>query len=169
MPPFDRSSFGQHDWRLFLNSPTVMYHDLDVLSRHASQLEEQGYRVLVFDCATWQDEAAMHNALSNALTFPEYYGSNLDALDECLATFVIDPFQIGVILALLHFDSLIGNVGFRDSTPRVLLELIQSSSRRHLLLGERLMALVHLQNSDVTIRLRNTGYLALNYEEAMHR
>ena len=34
--------------------------------------------------ARWQSEKDVHDALAKALSFPDYYGRNLDALHDCL-------------------------------------------------------------------------------------
>lgn len=39
---------------------------------------------IVIDCAALKDAAALHKALAEALEFPDWYGSNLDALYDCL-------------------------------------------------------------------------------------
>ena len=41
-------------------------------------------REVTLDCSGIADKAALHQALAAALAFPDYYGSNLDALYDCL-------------------------------------------------------------------------------------
>ena len=48
-------------------------------------LEERGYEVKSFDAAKWQSEGRMHDDLKTQLGFPDYYGANLDALNDCLS------------------------------------------------------------------------------------
>ena len=38
----------------------------------------------IIDCALMTDRAAAHDHLASALSLPEYYGRNLDALHDCL-------------------------------------------------------------------------------------
>ena len=39
---------------------------------------------ITVDCAAIQNPRQMHKALAEALHFPQWYGSNLDALHDCL-------------------------------------------------------------------------------------
>ncbi len=39
---------------------------------------------ITIDCANIQSPQALHGALREALSFPAWYGNNLDALHDCL-------------------------------------------------------------------------------------
>lgn len=39
----------------------------------------------ILDCGPLEDRAALHAALQEALALPDYYGGNLDALNDCLS------------------------------------------------------------------------------------
>lgn len=39
---------------------------------------------IVIDCAGMGDPRQLHSALASALSFPEWYGNNLNALHDCL-------------------------------------------------------------------------------------
>lgn len=41
-------------------------------------------KTVIIDCAVIDTKAAFHQALAQALDFPDYYGNNLDALYDCL-------------------------------------------------------------------------------------
>lgn len=51
------------------------------------------------DCLAIQSKAQLHQALSQALQFPQWYGNNLDALMDCLTEIGRDT-----TLVLEHFD-----------------------------------------------------------------
>ncbi len=42
-------------------------------------------KTITLDCAGLENAQALHEALAEALQFPEWYGKNLDALYDCLA------------------------------------------------------------------------------------
>ena len=73
---------------------------------------------LVIDCSRMTDKESLHRYLKEALSLPDYYGGNLDALFDCL-TELSEP----VVLEFANPDSLIplGDYGealmatFRDA------------------------------------------------------
>lgn len=48
------------------------------------ELAREGLAQVSFDGATIRDGAELLDALARALTFPDYYGRNWDAAEECL-------------------------------------------------------------------------------------
>ena len=54
---------------------------------------------ITIDCTAIVDVKAMHHALAEALSFPQWYGNNYDALHDCLTDIREDT-----TLTLLHFD-----------------------------------------------------------------
>lgn len=58
-------------------------------------------RQITIDCNLIPDAPALHRALAEALRFPAWYGSNLDALHDCLTELLEDT-----TLILAHFDTL---------------------------------------------------------------
>ena len=50
-------------------------------------------RFVTIDCSEIRSKADFHDAISRALSFPEWYGSNLDALHDCL-TDIFEDTQI---------------------------------------------------------------------------
>ena len=75
---------------------------------------------ITIDCAEIPDKAALHQALAQALRFPEYYGNNLDALYDCLT-----DIQEDTTVTLLRFD-VMGS--FRAGFRAVLEEVEQDNS-----------------------------------------
>ena len=41
-------------------------------------------KTVTLDCATFTTKQQLHAALKEALSFPDWYGNNLDALYDCL-------------------------------------------------------------------------------------
>lgn len=58
------------------------------------------------DCSRIADSAALHQALAELLSLPEWYGRNLDALYDCLTELGADT-----CLHLLHEELLVQALG----------------------------------------------------------
>ena len=47
-------------------------------------MENLNMKEIIIDCGTVESKADFHAALATKLSFPAYYGNNLDALYDCL-------------------------------------------------------------------------------------
>ena len=56
---------------------------------------------ICINCARLHSREELHDTLAQKLSFPDYYGKNLDALYDCLS-----ELSCPVHLTLLHFDQL---------------------------------------------------------------
>jgi RNAse (barnase) inhibitor barstar len=139
------------DWRLLQNGPVTLYFSRAVLADHVRWLQEHRYAVHAFDCSTWPTEEAFHQDIARALQFPGYYGGKLNALHDCLGDLEVPP-DGGVALAFAAFDA-----WWKKAPDRygAVLDIIADNSRRFLLTGQRLLALV--QSDDRDIRLPEVG------------
>lgn len=71
---------------------------------------------LIIDGTVIQDREALHDLLSRELQLPEWYGRNLDALQDCLT----DRRQ-PVDIILLHQETLMENLGMYGAMFRKVL------------------------------------------------
>ena len=80
---------------------------------------------ITIDCRGIVPRSDLHKAFAEALSFPDHYGNNLDALHDCL-TDISEPTRI----RLLHWDAAEENLGsYARSTKRAILEAaIQNTS-----------------------------------------
>ena len=125
------------DFLLLQNGPVSAYTDATALSRDLSALAERGYRIERFACDRWSSEDDLHDEFASRFSFPDYYGRNMDALDECMAdTDVVHvPGRGGLCIVLDRLD-------LWADRPDVLLRVLASAARYWLLFGRRLMVLV---------------------------
>lgn len=80
---------------------------------------------ITIDCHLFSCRQDVHQAFAEALSFPDHYGNNLDALHDCL-TDISEPTR----LHLLHWDAAEEALGsYARSTKRAILEAaIQNTS-----------------------------------------
>lgn len=99
-----------------------------------------GYIVERFDCSSWADDAAMHDDFSARFAFPDYYGRNLPALDDCLTdTDVLRvPAAAGLVITLEHVDA--------GPEHRVVVEILARASRYWSLFGRRIIVLIEVSD-----------------------
>jgi hypothetical protein len=61
-----------------------IYRNLTFLKEDVQWLRQRRYRIHEIDCTDWVSDEAMHGSLKEALSFPEYYGKNFDALNDVI-------------------------------------------------------------------------------------
>ncbi|PRY11581.1 barstar (barnase inhibitor) [Pontibacter ummariensis] len=145
------------DWAILRNGWGRLYSKPDFLVVDVSWLRQRRYRVLEFDCATWADEQAMHTDLKQRFRFDESYGNNLDALRDGLADYNV--FGAGLAVVLHHFDKV------EKETGQAVLDVLAENARFHLLLGERVLTLVQVDDPKVNYKPVGGMPIAWNPQE----
>lgn len=73
---------------------------------------------ITIDCRGFVPRSDLHKAFADALSFPDHYGNNLDALHDCL-TDISEPVRI----RLLNWDAAEKSLGnYARSTKRAILD-----------------------------------------------
>lgn len=151
MGTFRGEDYQRLDWALLQNGAVTLYYRIELLDDDIDWLVRHGYRVHQFDCSDWRGEDAFHDAVSSALGFPDYYGRNVAALNDCLSDLDI-PEETGCALVFRRFDKF---AAIDPDFAQWVLEVIQQNSRRLSLWGKRLLAL--LQSDDPRLAFRPVG------------
>jgi len=136
------------DWNLLKNGSVHLYYRSAVLIEDAEWLKNHGYQLDNFDCSKWETEQAMHVDFASRLGFPDYYGKNLDALNDCLRNVAVS--DSGRVLIFHRYDI------FTVKIPKAawhVLDIIDRNAWFHLLFGRRLFALVQSDNPSIKFPL----------------
>jgi RNAse (barnase) inhibitor barstar len=126
-------------------SPLTRFADPAMMAEEVRDLEADGYHCVTLDCAAWAGEADFHTAAATALSFPDYYGHNLDALNDCIKSIDVGGHR-GLVLVFTHWEAFARVAG--DRAWHVL-DIIACASRFRLVYGERLLALVHVADPEL--------------------
>ena len=131
------------DWQILQNGWTSLYWQQRILDKDLDWFKKEKYNIIDFDSTKWTDTNQIHKDLKNLLDFPDYYGENFDALNDCLSDLEIN--ETGLIVVFRHFQTI--------STDRahVLLNIFARNSRLHNLFGKRLLTLVQVDNPNYQI------------------
>ena len=116
-----------------------LYWNEDVINYDIELLMSKNYRVENFDCKFLTGIKQLHAELKIRLDFPDYYGHNFDALNDCLSTdLVID--ENGLVIVFRHLDK------FNIKTIHTLLDVFVSNARKRFISGQKLLILVQVDN-----------------------
>lgn len=144
------------DWQIFQNGWVSLYWKNEILEKHLRWFESEGYTIVEFDCSTWNDEVEMHNQIKQKLNFPEYYGKNFNALNDCLSDLRI--IKTGQIVLFRHLDKI------DKRRANILIDVFANSSRMKMLFGKRLITLI--QVNDPNYQMNEVAATTVNWNRA---
>lgn len=107
MAAFDRTAEHSHpvDYQLVADGFVTMFWADHVLEGTLKWLSVNGYQILTLQAGAWRQRADLHRDVAEGLHFPDYYGRNLDALNDCLrdvavGDYGLDASATGFVLVL---------------------------------------------------------------------
>lgn len=145
------------DWALFQNGGVVLYHKQQVLTEHAAWLVREKYQLKELDAYGWKDSRAFHDDVKRVFGFPSHYTSNLASLVDALAELEI-PAGGAMAVQMRRYDR------FVKVDPHLawsVLDALETTSRRLLLTGRRMLTLV--QSDDPRIKFERVGAMPVNW------
>jgi hypothetical protein len=144
---FDPETDGQDlALHLMLKSFVCLFWRPALLHETVGWFRDHGYRIVELDASTWHTDADMHRAFADTLDFPDCYGHNLDALNDCLGDFDAGPDVTGLVFVFTGYDT------FARACPReaqIVLDIIADLARRAMLTGHRVCCLVQSDDPDI--------------------
>ncbi len=156
---------GEALWKsLILNGSIVIFKKASILEKHITNISKEGFDIYLFDCASW-DQSNCLAELGHTLNFPDYYGGNLDAFNDCLSDII--PDHEGFVLVFSNFDT------FHEQNKEIafhILDIIQTNAWR-LLVGNQKKLIAFLQSNNPELHIQSVGALPVvwNNEEWMDR
>ena len=141
------------DFRLVHNSFVTLFWSTAVLDATTTDLRSLGYDVIQIDTAGWASAADMHADLAASLNFPDYYGRNLAALNDCIGDVAAARYGLrsstkGLVLVLVHFERFAATDA---QAANAVLDTFARQARVAALLGNRMMCLVQTTDPRLTI------------------
>jgi len=135
------SEWNDLDWTILRSGSISVYRRQEYLNSDIDWFQKEHYNVVRFQCSTWTSEDKMHQDLRDKLGFPDYYGSNYNALNDCLEE--IEMKDTGLVIVFEHFDQL------QNDTRQMLLNIFDRASRFHLLMGNRMINLLQVDDPGI--------------------
>jgi hypothetical protein len=153
-------------FRLMVNTPVTLYWRQELLQQAISWLDLNGYQVVRLDVSSCEHEPDLHAVIAAGLDFPDYYGRNLNAFNDCMRDVVAGRYGwasnvTGLVLVLVAYDTFARS---RPQPAQAVLDIIAAQSRNALLFGRRLICLV--QSRDPQISFEPVGALPVVWNDA---
>jgi RNAse (barnase) inhibitor barstar len=168
MAPFDPDAARGDavDFRLVSNGFVTLFRSRAIFASTTAWLADHGYRIVTVDATAWTTDADLHRELAAALDFPAYYGSNLDALDECLGDVAAYAYgssrdATGLVLVFEHYNAFATH---RPDTAHAVLDSFARRARDAALIGHRMLCLV--RSDDPNLRFAPVGATPVAWNDA---
>jgi RNAse (barnase) inhibitor barstar len=140
----DQSTRERLDWKLLQMGPVTLYWRRTYLDEDCAELGRLGYDIVRFDCRRWETMADFHREVAERFSFPDYYGANGAAFRDCLRDLDLSiPSEGGLAIVFDDFDAFPG-----AEAGQGVLDTIAAESRVFLVIGLRLLCLVHTSDGD---------------------
>jgi hypothetical protein len=146
----DADLAGDRAFHLAKNSTvTLFWHALDDT---ADWLTEHGYQLVRLDATAWTAQADFHREVKVALDFPDYYGNNLNAFNDCLRdvamySYGADRQATGTVLVFTGYDAFVRR---EPRTAAAILDIVANAARWAMLFGHRMLCLVQSDDPEIT-------------------
>lgn len=120
-----------------------------IFEEAVGRLLDHGHRVIRLNATQWGHEDDLHRDIARALDFPDYYGRNLSALNDCLGDFgygFTDRDGSALVLAFTGYDKFAAHCPHQ---AHAVLDIIAVLARRAALSGHRMCALIQSDDPDL--------------------
>jgi RNAse (barnase) inhibitor barstar len=153
-------SWQRLDLQILQNGWTSLYWKQTILDGDIDWFRTQNFSIVEFDCSEWTNENKIHVDLKKQLRFPDYYGKNLNALNDSLSDLEIN--ETGLVIVFRHFQ-----IADKD-LAHSLLDIFADNSRVHILFGEKLLTLVQVDNPNFQINPIGSTAVSWNAAESLN-
>lgn len=134
------------DWLIVRNGPILKYFSQEILEKDITELEKMRYQVIELSMADLTDDN-VHKKIQESLDFPDYYGCNMEAFEDCLNDKFNKKYK-GLVIVLHHFDTFYSQ---NKDFSYALMDGIASVAWSWLLAGQKLIGLVQSDDPDLVI------------------
>ncbi len=134
----------EKDIGILKNGPICKYFKNGILDEDLNWFNNNNFEIIEMNCRSWNRKNA-HQNLKVALSFPDYYGENLNAFADCLSDMYNEKYK-GLILVFRLYDNFVEEDG---KFAEAILDIIARESRVWLLKGQKLIGLIQSDNPDL--------------------
>jgi RNAse (barnase) inhibitor barstar len=154
------------DFRLVHNTFVTMFWRSSLLDETVDWLRSHAYDVVELDAGSWVSAADMFTDVADGLDFPDYFGRNLAALNDCMSDVASGDYgwnaeATGLVIVLRSFDAF-ATVDRR--TAQMMLDIFADQARYAILIGHRIIYLV--QSNDPRLAFEPVGAMPVMWNDA---
>ena len=125
------------DIEILKDGPICKYFKNSILDEDVTWFIENRFDVYDMNVRNWNKEI-FHKKIKKELNFPDYYGENLNAFNDCHGDLYNDRYK-GVVIVFRQYEEFLSS---DRNFAEVILDIIATESRYWLVTGKKLMELL---------------------------
>lgn len=149
------------DWKILQNGWASLYWRPEVLNRDLEWFKKEKFETILFDCSGWGQTKNIHKALKKQLHFPDYYGENINALNDCLSDLQINDNGLVIVFEKFHLAN--------KDYAFPLLDTFADNARKHVLFGKKLITLIQTDDPGYQIEPIGACSISWNFSEWLNK
>jgi len=151
------------DIEILKDGPICKYYKNSILDKDVSWFIDNRFDVYDMNVKDW-NKKNFHKHLKEKFNFPDYYGENLDAFEDCLSEMYNTRYK-GLVIVFRQYDEFLNR---ERKSAEIILDIIATESRVWLLNGQKLIGLI--QSNEPNLELPKIGGIepGWNSEEWMN-
>lgn len=154
------------DTALMHNTFVTRFWQPSILDETVEWLLQHRYDVVSLDASSWTTTGDIYDDVALGLNFPDYFGRNLDALNDCMrdvasGEYGWSPNATGLVIVLRAFDAF---TMVDRRTAQIMLDIFANQARSAILIGNRIICLA--QSNDPELRFEPVGAMPVMWNEA---
>ncbi|MCW2756758.1 MAG: hypothetical protein JWO46_504 [Nocardioidaceae bacterium] len=148
------------------NTFVTMFWRPSRLDETVDRLRSHAYDVVEFDAGCWASTDDMFTDIADGLDFPDYFGRNLNALDDCMSEVASGDYgwrgeATGLVIVLRAFDAF---ATVDRESAQSMLDIFADKARCAILIGNRIICLV--QSNDPQLAFEPVGATPVMWNDA---
>ena len=154
------------DYRLVQSTFVTMFWHTELLDQTVQWLHSQGYHIADFDTESWTSDTQMLDALAQGLDFPDYFGRNFNALNDCMRDVAAGGYgwnasETGLVIVVRGYETF---AAVDHSAAQTVLDIFADQARSAMLFGNRIICL--LQTNDPNLSFAPVGAMPVKWNDA---
>ncbi|QDT30534.1 Barstar (barnase inhibitor) [Gimesia panareensis] len=138
------------DFQTLARGPVTKYFSRELLEKHLAWYAHQEYQIYQFDAQPWYSLDNFYSDMHAGFQFPDYFGRNWAALNDCLSDITSETGK--VLVVVINFDHWYQEDG---ECASLFLDQMADQTYQFLLTGQRWITLI--QSNDPGLQTRNVG------------
>ena len=135
----------QETFKMLLDGSITLFYNTNILDDSINKLTTENVCIYYFDANNWITLDDFYTNFKTKMNLPDYFGNNLDALNDCLSDFIGQ----NIAICIRNYDVFMEKFSYESNIlPRIILTQCWSS----LLQESYILMLIHTKKGNISVK-----------------